>query len=427
LINVGHSGGGFKEKQMKEIYSRLKELEIKKSPFANEVDADTKIHWVKPRLVAEIKYASFTSAKKIRKPAIFLGFREDKDPKEVVKEMETIPLSEELQPAKKENKKLNPESVSDSNWPVILNQKIENKSGFNFNGKEVELTNIDRKLWGEFTKADLLMYYHAVYPFIISHLRNRPLSLHIKNVSPTAPGLYIKDMENHQPGWAQIYSVARKHKKKGKRNRIDYLVCNDEATLHYIINLGCIDVNPWTSTVLTPDNPDFIVIDLDPSDDDFSKAILTAKAAKEFFDQHKLKAFIKTSGKTGMHLYLPCAGFSFAEARTIAQNICSHINELVPDITTTEISVISRADKLYLDPNQNDFADTVAAPYSVRPYRMPAVSTPLEWKEVNNRLHPSRFTIQTVLERLKKKGDIWNNILELKTVKANGLHLKKFI
>jgi bifunctional non-homologous end joining protein LigD len=117
LINVGHSGGGFKEKQMKEIYSRLKELEIKKSPFANEADADTKIHWVKPRLVAEIKYASFTSAKKIRKPAIFLGFREDKDPKEVVQEMETVPLSEELQPAKKENKKLNPESVSDSNWP----------------------------------------------------------------------------------------------------------------------------------------------------------------------------------------------------------------------------------------------------------------------------------------------------------------------
>lgn len=427
LINVGHSGGGFKEKQMKEIYSRLKKLETKMSPFSNEVEADTKIHWVKPQLVAEIKFASFTSSKKIRKPAIFLGFREDKNPKQVVKEIHTLPNSGEVEQMKTPVPKKKIDSPSDSNWPVILNQKMENNSVFSFEGKEVELTNIDCKLWGDFTKADLLMYYHSVYPFIITHLKNRPLSLHIKHVSPTAPGLYIKDMEGHQPHWADIYSTQRKHKKKEKRDVIDYLVCNNEATLQYVINLGCIDVNPWTSRTVSPNHPDFVIIDLDPSDEDFSKAIESAKAAKQFFDNHKIKSFVKTSGKTGMHLYLPCNNFNFAEARRIAENICEEVNVLVPGISTTEISVNSRGDKLYLDPNQNDFADTVAAPYSIRPYKLPTISTPLEWKEVNCKLNPQDFTIATVLNRLKKKGDVWKDILDEKTMNANSKVLKGFV
>lgn len=120
---------------------------------------------------------------------------------------------------------------------------------------------------------------------------------------------------------------------------IDYLVCNNLATLVYAVNLGCIDLNPWTSTIDNEHEPDFIIIDLDPSDDDFKKAITTAQAAKEFFDQHKLKSFVKTSGKTGIHLFIPCTGFNFKQARAIAENICSGIHQLVPSITTTNVSV----------------------------------------------------------------------------------------
>jgi bifunctional non-homologous end joining protein LigD len=271
------------------------------------------------------------------------------------------------------------------------------------------------------------MYYHAVYPYIIPHLRSRPLSLHIKHISPNVQGLYIKDMEGRAPSWAEIFTVERKHKKKGKRDEVDYLVCNDEATLQYIINLGCIDVNPWTSTTANPHQPDFIIIDLDPSDDDFQKAIDTAKAAKEFFDQHKLIAFPKTSGKTGIHLYLPCSGFSFVQARSIAESICSGIQKLVPSITTTEISINQRGDKLYLDPNQNDFADTVAAPYSVRPYHHPSVSTPLHWREVNNNLDPLKFDIKTIIARLDKKGDLFEDVLLPKNQVKNNKVLKKFL
>ncbi len=120
-----------------------------------------------------------------------------------------------------------------------------------------------------------------------------------------------KATEGRQPSCAEIFTAVRKHKKRGKRDVIDYLVCNNTATLLYTINLGCVDVNPWTSTVGNPLRPDFVIIDLDPSDGDFKKAIETARAAKAFFDENKIRACLKTSGKNGMHLFLPCSAFTF--------------------------------------------------------------------------------------------------------------------
>ncbi|HTE28710.1 non-homologous end-joining DNA ligase LigD [Flavitalea sp.] len=211
-------------------------------------------------------------------------------------------------------------------------------------------------------------------------------------------------MEGREPDCASILTVDRKHKAAGKRAKIDYLVANNEATLLYMINLGCIDINPSTSRVRSPNHPDYIIIDLDPSDDDFKKAIKTAIAAKTFFDSKKLKAFIKTSGKTGMHLYLPCPDFDFRQARDIAENICNAIHELVSGFTTTAVNISSRGNKLYIDSNQNDFADTVATPYAARPFHHPSVSTPLDWKEVKLSLDPLQFDINTIVARIKKKA-----------------------
>jgi bifunctional non-homologous end joining protein LigD len=234
-------------------------------------------------------------------------------------------------------------------------------------------------------------------------------------------------MEGRQPPCADIFSIPRKHRKQGKRDIIDYLVCNNEATLLYVINLGCIDVNPWTSKVTTPFEPDYIIIDLDPSDDDFSKAIEAARAAKEFFDQHSLKAMVKTSGKTGLHLVLPCVRFSFAHARAIAENICAGVHALVPSITTTEVTVAKRGKRLFLDANQNDEADTIASPYSVRPFREPTVSTPLEWKEVKDTLDPLDFMMHTILKRLEKKGDLWIKTNDERISLENNKRLRTFL
>lgn len=430
---VGHSGSGFKDQVMREVMERLKPLEITDKPFVDEVDHDTPPHWVKPELVGNFKFATWTASGKIRKPAIFLGFRDDKDPKEVTRE---VPLS-----AKDEEKIVNEkseapevkikeqvqqinqrpiETSADSNWPELERQEITSSEEFEIEGRQLTLTNVEKELWKGITKAQLIQYYHSITPYILPYLQNRALSLHIKHIKPTAPGLYIKDMEGRQPQWAEIFSTQRKHKKKGKRDMIDYLVCNDEPTLLYMINLGCIDVNPWTSRTANYLFPDFIIIDLDPSDDDFKKVIETAKAARQIFDKYKLKAFPKTSGKTGLHLYLPCEDFTFPQTRRIAETLCKEINALVPEITTTEVSISKRGNKLYIDPNQNDEADTVAAPYCVRPSHHHSVSTPLEWKEINDKLNPLSFDINTIVDRIERKGDLFKGVLDKKTAKANS-------
>jgi bifunctional non-homologous end joining protein LigD len=432
FIYAGHSGGGYKENEMPKILARLKKLEVKKQPFVGTVETDTNTHWVKPEIVAEFKYATTTASGKIRKPAIFLGFREDKKASDVVREI-SIPLESDTA-SKSSGKKPVIKTSADSNWPELEKQKITSRTVHTFNGRQVELTNIEKPIWDNFTKAHLLMYYHSVYPFIIPHLKDRPESLHIKHKGIKAKGLYIKDMEGREPGWAEIFTDRRKHPKPGKRDIIDYLVCNDEATLQFIVNLGCIDINPWTSKIISPEKPDYIIIDLDPTikdeekfETEWPKVIETAAATREFLKKSKLIGFPKTSGKTGMHIYLPCQGFEFKEARIIAENICDQIHLLVPSNTTREFYKENRGTKLYIDGNQNNYSDTAAAPYSVRPFHQLQISTPLEWKEINDQLDPANFTVQVIVDRLKKKGDLFRGVHEKKIASANSKSLNKFL
>jgi bifunctional non-homologous end joining protein LigD len=423
---IGRSGGGYKQKDMPAILSQLQKLEVEKTPFINKV-LDTKgatIHWVKPELVANFEFATWTKTGRIRKPATFLGFRADKKATAVVRE---VPLSDEQEEEIKEEPKIKETVVAaaDSNWPKIINKKIESERDFEFAGQTVTMSNIGQELWRGITKARLITYYHGVCPYLLPHLKDRPLSLHIKQDGAMAPGFYIKDMEGHEPDYLDIFSDQRRHKKKGKRDQIDYAVCNNEAALLYLINLGNIDLNPWSSRITKVQEPDFISIDLDPSDEDFGKAIKTAQAAKKIFDHHKLQSFVKTSGKTGIHLFLPCQGFSYPQARTLAEKICQEIADQVPDIATTEVTIEHRGTKLFVDPSQNDYADTLAAAYSVRPYKHPTVSTPLEWKEVKDKLDPGKFTMDTIPERLEKKGDTWADLLNEKIRVANSKALLK--
>lgn len=433
LVWIGHAGGGFKERDMNQILKTLKSLEVEKSPFENEVEYDGIVHWVKPELVANIKYATFTRGGKIRKPAIFLGFREDKLPQDV-----QVPAfihsgearSDRRVPAEKADVRTSrsehsPAVVRGNNWSEVDQEKIRNEDQLDVDGCAVRVYNVDRQLWNGVTKAHLIQYYHAIAPYLLPHIQGRPLSLHLKLKGPRAPGSYIKDMEGREPECATIFTTPRKHHKEGRRDIIDYLVCNNTPTLLYTINLGCIDVNPWTSTIHTPLNPDYIIIDLDPSDKDFTKAIAAARAAKTVFDKHRLKAFPKTSGKTGIHLYIPCRSFTFPQARQIAENICAEIHLLLPGITTTELTVADRGTRLYLDPNQNDYADTVAAPYCVRPAGRPTVSTPVTWRELDDTLDPATFTIHTMDERLKKKGDLFLQVLDGRIAAENDKQLRK--
>lgn len=196
-----------------------------------------------------------------------------------------------------------------------------------------------------------------------------------------------------------------------------------------MINIGCVDVNPWNSRINDIEQPDYIVIDLDPSEEVRSEQGLkrlreTAMAANDYCRKHHLTTFIKTSGKSGIHLLIPCRGFTYPESRSFAGEICESIRKLVPDISTTEISVSQRKGRVFIDPSQNDYADTIAAVYCVRPYVIPCVSTPVGSNELKN-IDPHDFNIHTIFERLKRKGDLFEDIDDMKMIEKNNGALKK--
>jgi bifunctional non-homologous end joining protein LigD len=378
---------------------------------------------VKPELVANFEFATWTKSGRIRKPATFLGFRKDKKAKQVVREVpkEVDVVEEQIDESTKRSKS----TMAGSNWPKLEAIKTISSSEMQIGDCSITLTDVDRVLWKGVTKARLLEYYHAVSKYILPHLKDRPLSLHVKPKGPNAPGLYIKDMEGREPDCASIFVDKRRHSQEGKRDTIDYLICNNEATLLYLINLGCIDVNPWMSRKENAEQPDFFNIDLDPSDEDFEKVIEVAIAAKQVLDRYKLKAFPKTSGKTGLHIYVPIEGIGFEQARNYSEMLGREIQKMVPKISTVNVSINSRGNKVFIDPSQNDYADTLAAAYSVRPHKVPGVSTPLEWKEIKSGLDPKAFTIDTVLNRIKKKGDLFKDVLDRKIARGNALQSKK--
>jgi bifunctional non-homologous end joining protein LigD len=425
---IGRSGGGYKEKEMPAILKQLKQLEISESPFTNEV-LDTKgakIHWVKPELVANFEFATWTKSGRIRKPATFLGFRSDKNPEQVVREVPVDLLSENGKPDRAPSddhvhaqKYLN----QDSNWQRV-DESWEGKpvDDFPLEHCTIQLHDVEREIWKGIAKANLVMYYHRMVPFILPYIKDRPQSLSLKLTHAGGPRTFIKDMENRQPECATVFIDKRRIKKPGKRSQIDYLVCNNEETLLFMIDLGCVDINPWASRIHSPQNPDYLWLDLDPTvgdngvdeDKGFQMAVEVAMAAYQLLRKNKLDGFVKTSGKTGLHIYIPCSGIDFHQARERANQLADQVHELVPKISTRSEGVSNRKGKVYIDANQNDYADTLAAPYCIRPYHEPLVSTPLEWKEVKPGLDRYEFNMKTIEARLAKKGDLFFPLLSAK-------------
>jgi bifunctional non-homologous end joining protein LigD len=442
---IGHAGGGFKDKEMPGILKKLRSLEIKKSPFVNEVEySEGEPHWVKPVLVGNFKFAAWTASGKIRKPAIFLGFREDKNAKDVVREVpkDTVDVEKNKTAASKSKASKHHRYLNeDTNWKVADKIKVEQREVLDLTNCAIELTDVDREIWNGFPKGRLIQYYHEVCSLILPHIKNRPQSLNLKLNGAGGPTTFIKDMEGRQPECAEVFSDKRRVHKAGKRNVIDYLVCNNEETLLFMINEGCIDVNPWASTVADIEKPTYLWIDLDPTipeelkgdqklkaeDEGFQKAITVAQATKKILDKHKLKGLLKTSGKTGIHVYVPCSAFQFEQARAIAYKLCDEIHAVVPKISTRSELKSHRGSNVYIDAGQNDYADTLAAAYSVRPYHLPTISTPIEWKELNAKLDRRAFTIDTIMKRIKKKGDMFIDTLDVSIAEKNSRILEKFL
>jgi bifunctional non-homologous end joining protein LigD len=277
-------------------------------------------------------------------------------------------------------------------------------------GRSVTLTNLTKRFFpkggpGAQTKGDLLRYYLAVAPVILPHLAERPVVLTRYPDGAGTKGFYVQRAPEHRPSWITTCTTSIKPPKE-----LTFLRVESVAALAWMANLGAIELHPWYARCSAPTKPDFLVIDLDPVEGTrFEKVRAAALHVKEALDAWSLPAFVKTSGATGLHLFVPIArGPSQREVHTVARDIAIAVAARYPRLFTTEYRIANRPrGTVLLDFNQNSAGHTRAGAYSVRPTPSATVSTPLDWRELAEGAVPQDFTIVTVPMRLWQRDDPW--------------------
>ncbi|WP_027378093.1 DNA ligase D [Kaistella palustris] len=423
LVHTGKVGTGFNAKDQKEMMELFAPLVTKKPPFSEEPDVNkpsrfrpdpphATVTWLKPELLCEVSFTELTSDGIMRHPS-FQGMRTDKNAKKVVLEKE-VPVEDVLaadeQPVKSRTK---------AGRKTLLNPKDKTQVR-KVNGHELKFTNLDKIFWpGEkITKRDFINYYYQVAPYILPYLKDRPQSMNRFPDGIEGEGFYYKDVTGKAPDWLETYLYTSDTDKRDRK----YLVGKDEATLLYMANLACIEMNPWSSTVKKPDHPTFCIIDLDPDQNSFDQVIETAQVTKQLLDSMGVPSYCKTSGSTGLHIYIPLGNkYTYEQSKEFARVIVTLVQKELPKITSIERIIKNRGGKMYLDFLQNRPHATIAAAYSVRPKPGATVSMPLHWDEVKKGLKMSDFTIHNALERIKSEGDIFKPVL------GKGIDMKKVI
>lgn len=282
-----------------------------------------------------------------------------------------------------------------------------------------EPTHLDKIFFPKhkYTKGDLFEYYTAVADYILPYLAERPLSMNRMPGGIKGPSFFQKNNE-HLPDWvpsADIWSDSN-------NANLHWIVGDKLDTLLYLVQLGSVEINPWNSRVSHLDKPDWIVIDLDPEGVTFNDVIKVARTVHEVTEEWGIPAYPKTSGKTGIHIFIPMgAKYTYEQAKNLAHLIALEVNKRQPKLTSVERNPAKRKHRIYLDFLQNREGQTLAAPYSVRPTEAASVSMPLHWHEVKTGLSPMDFTIKNAPARLKRTGDLW------KPVMGKGLDLARVL
>lgn len=391
LIYAGHVGTGFSEKSLKEIYSLLQPLVTEEMPFDKKPTTNMPPTWVKPELVCTVKHSEVTADGLFRHP-VFIVLREDKDAYN-----------------------LREESLGGSRQPDARDEENEDGLPREHDLKEVEFTNTDKLYWKKekITKGELIDYYLSMSDYLLPHVKDRAQSLHRFPDGIDGDSFYHKNAGKDAPSWVETVTLFSESNSRD----IEYIVCNDKETLGYLINLGCIELNPWSNRVDLPGRPDYLIIDLDPSDkNNFGEVIEAAQVTKEILDTAGVTGYCKTSGSTGIHIFVPLGGeYSYEQARDFAHLLMQLVRHRLPNTTSLERSLKKRGPKIYLDYLQNREGQTVASVYSARPKPGATVSMPIEWDELTTDLSIHDFTIHNALERVKKKGDLFLPVLHHKT------------
>jgi bifunctional non-homologous end joining protein LigD len=279
---------------------------------------------------------------------------------------------------------------------------------------EVRLTSSDRVLFPEdgVTKGDLFAYYEQIAPTLVPHLRNRPFTMKRYREGVAGPGFFQKQAPKGMPPWIETRRFTT-HPRDGGSREVDFPLVNSQEALLWMVQMHCIDMNAWYSRVDNPARPDYVVFDLDPPDEPhgFEQAIEVAHLVRALLDELDLPGYVKTSGADGIHVLAPIQRrASFEQTYEFAGAAARLLESRHPGLVTTEWLKRKRAGVL-VDHRQNGWGKTIASVYSVRPKPGAPVSTPLSWEELTADARPQQFSMDVVLDRVKRFGDLYEPVL----------------
>jgi bifunctional non-homologous end joining protein LigD len=465
LVYTGHTGGGFDEKTLASVYKQMKPLIVNSPPFSGKPPhTNEKPTWIRPQLVAEVKFAEWTRDGLMRQP-VFLGMRDDVDPKNVRRER---PRDADRESARAEATSTAPSRVAARTAvlkrpgksamlerPATTSARrrkaaaadipdsplsraaaritselgtnirgataaelealdaIKKEGNWEIGGRVVHLTNLEKLLFPEdkYSKRDLIRYYVQVAPVLIPYFSQRPLSMNPHPDGIHGNSFWQKDKPDYAPEWIPTFRF------QDRKNIKDWILIEEVATLAWLANHAVIDMHPWYSRRDKPEYPDWSVVDLDPAEGaTFQDVVAVARVVKTALDHLKLKALLKTTGQSGLHVYIPIERrYTLDESRGFVEKLAHMIAELMPDKVTEVWEVKRRTGKIRIDYTQNVINKTLTGPYTVRPAIRAPVSAPITWEELDDRrLRPDKWTIKTLGDRLLEVGDLFHDALTIR-------------
>jgi bifunctional non-homologous end joining protein LigD len=420
LVYTGKVGTGFSDKLQKEMLAQFKPLIIDEPPFTAIPDVNKPSRfrpnppratavWLKPELVCEVSFTEMTSDGIMRHPS-FQGMRIDKKAKDVVREVAGSAKKIVADSASPMSKMISGKAAKSKPERKTLVNPTEETQVKKVNGHELKLTNLSKIYWPKegYTKRDLINYYYQMAPYILPYLKDRPQSMLRHPDGIKGFSFFYKNIKGKGPDWLETYNY---HSETDGEDK-EYLVAKDDASLLYMASLGAIEMNPWHSKVQSEDYPDWCIIDLDPAKNTFDQVIEAANVTREILESMGCSCYAKTSGSTGIHVYIPLgAKYTYDESKEFARIIATLVHRELPAYTSIERAVKNRKGKMYIDFLQNRPQATVSAPYSVRPKPGATVSMPLHWEEVKKGLKMTDFTIENAYARVREIGDIFKPVL----------------
>jgi bifunctional non-homologous end joining protein LigD len=424
LVYAGNVGSGFTQQSLKSVYEKIKPFIVKKPTLGDVPKEIGEVTWVKPELVCVVKFNAWTDDERLRAP-VFMGLRLDASPQDTVRETAQVsaPADGKEAAAKTNGKaKTNSEDHPDKSLRTAKGAKVKielepllpadsTELTLTINHQRLKFTNLKKVFYPAdgYTKRDVINFYAAAADLLVPHLRDRPLSLKRYPNGIAADFFFQKEVAASFPDWLHTEEIPTSETETTRM-----VIADDKAALLFLANLGCIDQNPWMSRVGSLENPDFVLIDLDPYHCGYDRIVEAAQLVREKLDLIGLQGYPKTTGGNGMHVYIPLeTRYTYAQSRALAEVLSRWAAAERPDLFTMPRTVAAREKgKVYFDWMQNAEGKTISAPYVIRAHPGAPVATPLSWDEVQPGLKPQQFHIANVLRRFERVGDLFAGVLK---------------